>query len=241
MRGRLQNLTKKNSLTTNIIRTYNVLTLFLLAIFFNIVFIYSPTLYVGEHNHGLYALSSLVDKNTVTITTGHTQPLLLEGPTATENKAYTKKKNVDTTYEPFKNVHYKLNDLNVHVAAPYLLLGHYKVPELTTTWSPPLPNTNFINVRNQNDAIKLINGQVHSDTENDAENETNEKSISMPVSVAVQTEELFEGFHFRPDLWYKQGYVWLHQQENKALKVALIILVGLVITLFWYLRYQVNM
>ncbi|KAG6445865.1 hypothetical protein O3G_MSEX004164 [Manduca sexta] len=186
-----------------------------------------PTLYVGEHNHGLYALSSLVDKNTITISTGHTHPLLIEGPT-TEPHA-------ESNYEPYKNVHYKLNDLNLHVAAPYLLLGHYKVPELTTSWVPHLPN-NVLNVRESISSIKLINGQVHSETEKDVENETNLKSNS--VSVSVQTEELFEGFNFRPDLWYKQGYLWVHQQENKVLKLALIILVGLVITMFWYLRLQ---
>lgn len=195
--------------------------------------IFSPTLYVGEHNHGLYALSSLVDKNTITISTGHAQPLLLEGPTS-ENVPNTEK----PKYEPFANVHYKLNDFNLHVSAPYLLLGHYKVPELTTSWMPQLPNMNFLNSRQPtNDGIKLINGQVHSDTEKDVENETNLKSS---ISVSVQTDEIFEGFNFRPDLWYKQGYIWLHQQENKVLKVALIILVGLVITMFWYLRYQVN-
>ncbi|XP_063895238.1 serine/threonine-protein kinase/endoribonuclease IRE1-like [Helicoverpa armigera] len=196
-----------------------------------------PTLYVGEHNHGLYALSSLVDKNTITISTGHAQPLLLEGPTETEDKSDTPQ------YEPFKNVHYKLKDLNLHVSAPYLLLGHYKVPELTTTWMPQLPNTNFLNVHNsQNSAIKLINGQVHSEGENDVENETNLKSNSNSnpnsISVSVQTEELFEGYDFRPDLWYKRAYLWFHQQENQVLKVALIILVGLVISMFWYLRYQ---
>lgn len=208
-------------------------------IFIHFNFLYSPTLYVGEHNHGLYALSSLVDKNTITISTGHAQPLLLEGPTETEPKSEE-----TYQYEPFKNVHYKLKDLNLHVSAPYLLLGHYKVPELTTSWMPQLPNSNFLNVHNsQNSAIKLINGQVHSETDNDVENETNLKSNSNPnsISVSVQTEELFEGLEFRPDLWYKRAYLWFHQQENQVLKVALIILVGLVITMFWYLRYQVSL
>ncbi|XP_059045401.1 serine/threonine-protein kinase/endoribonuclease IRE1 [Achroia grisella] len=190
-----------------------------------------PTLYVGEHNHGLYALSSLVDKNTVTISTGHTQPLLIEGPVSEDANSEALRQ------EAFTNVHYQLNDLNLHVSAPYLLLGHYKVPELTTSWIPQLPNTHFLNTRQpKSDAIKLINGQVHSDADKDVENETNLKSNS--ISVSVQTDELFEKLNFRPDLWYKQGYIWLHQQENKVLKVVLIILVGLVITLFWYLRYQ---
>lgn len=192
-----------------------------------------PTLYVGEHNHGLYALSSLVDKNTITISTGHAQPLLIAGPAA-DNMA---KVDSDARYEPFKNVHYQLNDLNLHVSAPYLLLGHYKVPELITSWLPQLPNINFLKVSHENNnAVKLINGQVHRESDKDVENETNLKSNS--ISVSVQTEDLLEGFGFRPDLWYKQGYLWFHQQENQVLKVALIILVGLVITMFWYLRYQ---
>lgn len=141
-------------------------------------------------------------------------------------------------YEPFTNVHYKLNDINLHVAAPYLLLGHYKVPELTTSWTPQLPNLNLMNERDtQTNGMKLINGQVHSETEKDVENETNLKSSS--ISVSVQTDDLFEALNFRPDLLYKQLNLWLHQQENTALKLALIILVGLVITMFWYLRYQV--
>ncbi|CAG9786257.1 unnamed protein product [Diatraea saccharalis] len=188
-----------------------------------------PTLYVGEHNHGLYALSSLVDKNTITISTGHTQPLLLEGPSAIVNSENSK-------YEAFTNVHYKLKDLNLHVSTPYLLLGHYKVPELLTSWMPHLPNLNFWN-ENEHNGLKLINGQVHKETGKDVENETNLKSSS--VSVSVQTEDFFENMNFRPDVWYKKVNMWLHQQENTALKMALIILVGLVITMFWYLRYQV--
>ena len=43
-------------------------------------FNFSPTLYVGEHQHGLYAMPSLVDKQTLTITPRRSGPLLLEGP-----------------------------------------------------------------------------------------------------------------------------------------------------------------
>ncbi|CAG4980142.1 unnamed protein product [Colias eurytheme] len=188
-----------------------------------------PTLYIGEHNHGLYALSSLVDKNTVTISTGYTQPLLLEGP-VTETESTSEK----PVYEPFKNVHYQLNDINLHVTPPYLLLGHYKVPELTTSWMPQLPNSNLNKLPIRN-AVKLINGEVRTDADKD-ENETNLKSNS--ISVSVQTEDLFTDFSLRPDFWYKQLQIWINQQENKALKVALIVLMGLVVTMFWYLRLQ---
>lgn len=169
----------------------------------------------------------------MTISTGHSKPLLLEGP-ATETQTKADK----ITYEPFKNVHYQLNDINLHVTPPYLLLGHYKVPELTTSWTPQLPNTNFLNTHTQDlETIKLINGEVHTNNDKDGENETNLKSSS--VSVSVQTEE-FQELFLRPDLWYKQWQLWLNQQENKALKVLLIILMGLVVAMFWYLRYQVS-
>ncbi|CAH2037698.1 unnamed protein product, partial [Iphiclides podalirius] len=184
-----------------------------------------PTLYIGEHNHGLYALSSLVDKNTVTISTSHNRPLLLEGPV--DERADTQA----PKYEPLAHVHYDLGDLNLR-APPYLLLGHHKVPELTSSWMPQPPPGDLLKVELPN-PMRLINGQVQTETGHDVENETNLKASR---SVSVQTDELSLGF--RPDLWYKRGYVWLHQQENKALKVALIVLTGLVVAMFWYLRYQ---
>ncbi|XP_018577852.1 serine/threonine-protein kinase/endoribonuclease ire-1, partial [Anoplophora glabripennis] len=44
-----------------------------------------PTLYIGEHVHGLYATRSLVDQNVVTITASDSGPLLLGGPYAPGN------------------------------------------------------------------------------------------------------------------------------------------------------------
>ena len=37
-------------------------------------------MYVGEHEHGLYAMPSLVDQQTLTIAPAANGPLLLEGP-----------------------------------------------------------------------------------------------------------------------------------------------------------------
>ena len=39
-----------------------------------------PTLYVGEHEHGLFAVPSLVDEETLMISPAKNGPLLLEGP-----------------------------------------------------------------------------------------------------------------------------------------------------------------
>lgn len=41
---------------------------------------FSPTLYVGQYPHGLYAIPSLVDELTTTYASPNTGPLLLEGP-----------------------------------------------------------------------------------------------------------------------------------------------------------------
>lgn len=44
--------------------------------------------------------------------------------------------------------------------------------------------------------------------------------------------------------WYKDNYngvkLWINQQENKGLKMSLIIMTGCVIAMFWYLQIQVS-
>lgn len=45
---------------------------------------FSPTLYIGEHSSGLYAIPSLVDQNVVTVTSSEWGPLLLDGPHRTK-------------------------------------------------------------------------------------------------------------------------------------------------------------
>lgn len=47
-----------------------------------IISCFSKTLYVGQHRHGLYALPSLVDTDTTTISS-NIEHLLLEGPLLT--------------------------------------------------------------------------------------------------------------------------------------------------------------
>lgn len=81
--------------------------------------IYSQSLYVGEHRHGLYALPSLVDKNTPRISTA--PPIkLLDGP--------------HTNIDP--NTIY-LNDVFENNAG--ILLGHYNVPNDINLQISPTP------------------------------------------------------------------------------------------------------
>ena len=41
---------------------------------------FRPTLYIGEHKHGLYALPSLVDSSTVHVITSQSRRPLIDGP-----------------------------------------------------------------------------------------------------------------------------------------------------------------
>ena len=55
---------------------------------FDIYFFFcSPTLYIGQYPHGLYALPSLVDELTTTYATAQSGPLLLEGPANTNTNS----------------------------------------------------------------------------------------------------------------------------------------------------------
>ncbi|XP_037946227.1 serine/threonine-protein kinase/endoribonuclease IRE1 [Teleopsis dalmanni] len=85
------------------------------------------SLYVGEHSHGLYAIPSLVDKNTPSITT--TPPIkLLGGP--------------ETTKESDENKVF-INDVIQNNAG--IVLGHYEVPNdlnLQISPSPAKDETN---------------------------------------------------------------------------------------------------
>lgn len=95
---------------------------------------FSPTLYIGEHQNGLYALPAFVDQNTVTISTLNSGPLLLEGP--------------DFIADPTKYRNIPLPGLNVRIDnnidaymfqsleknfASFIVLGYYNVPEYSTS------------------------------------------------------------------------------------------------------------
>lgn len=89
----------------------------------------SPTLYIGEHTYGLYALPSLVDQNMVTITSSEAGPLLLEGPDV------PKYPQPYTTY-PLNGHNYGIHQgaSNVDPLTFYnnytiIYLGHYNVPD----------------------------------------------------------------------------------------------------------------
>ncbi|KNC31642.1 hypothetical protein FF38_11092 [Lucilia cuprina] len=96
------------------------------------------SLYVGEHRHGLYALPSLVDKNTPRITTA--PPIkLLDGP--------------QTNVDP--NTIY-LNDVFDNKAG--ILLGHYNVPNDVNLQISPTP---AVTKEDNNHQLATINAALN--------------------------------------------------------------------------------
>lgn len=77
---------------------------------------------------------------------------------------------------------------------------------------------------------KSIGVQTTGDHQEGADN--NEKEPELPVR-KIKLEGALKPF-------FKAVRLWVNQQENKGLKLMLIILVGCVIAMFWYLQVQVR-
>lgn len=197
----------------------------------------SRSLYVGEHIHGLYALPTLIDENTKTISSEPTVKLL-DGPhdNANPNLVY-----LNTLLE-------NSNSINKNV----VVLGHYQIPKVKEEMklgiaSPkhakePIAKTQSSNT---NDNKQLIAGA------NNAENNIFELKLNLqgsknniiPPPKETQRFSYDNFFNFGKESpkdfishVYRKSQSWLNDQESKILKVLLIILFGSVIALFWHLK-----
>ncbi|XP_022243411.1 serine/threonine-protein kinase/endoribonuclease IRE1-like isoform X1 [Limulus polyphemus] len=99
-----------------------------------------PTLYIGQHKHGLYALKSLVDELTGVITLRKLQPLLLEGP-ETENQPVIPAVKHNTEYvnrfeTPVFGNYIPLK-MDPSQFTDVLIFGHYEVPEYSLATITP--------------------------------------------------------------------------------------------------------
>jgi serine/threonine-protein kinase/endoribonuclease IRE1 len=117
-----------------------------------------------------------------------------------------------------------------------IYVGHYNVPKYSDT-KFLLPGTTSKQMNLITDASASTEppqnpkpSQIKIQTEGPIHNE---KSRVPPKS----EKNLFTGTLKSS---YKMVKSWVNQQENKGLKLVLIILVGCVITMFWYLQVQVR-
>ncbi|XP_015588609.1 serine/threonine-protein kinase/endoribonuclease IRE1 [Cephus cinctus] len=184
-----------------------------------------PTLYVGEHRHGLYALPSLVDASTATISSksGH---LLLEGPLAMPNPQNNDNSvPLPADHIPLARIKTSEEDYqSIFPEKSVIVLGHYQVPAEYQPQNQPLQITG------RSDPIIL--------TEPPSLNTTKKMSVAVQTDKDSNSSDEQKGWRRLVAATYSGCKRWLNQQENKGLKLALIILVGCVVAMFWYLNAQ---
>lgn len=211
-------------------------------------------MYVGEHVHGLYALPSLVDENVVTITNSLAGPLLLEGPGSPDvPQPYRDHPVAGHNYQipPGTSIRiieisfskiilldlYKLDPVVFQSMPDFkgkfvIFLGHYNVPEYA--------NMQFF-IGGRTESTKLL---TDASIENKPYHQ-NGKSIGVQteplqgseneIKLEVKVETLSDSIKYT----YNNFKMFINMQENKGLKLTLIVLVGCIIAMFWYLQMQV--
>ncbi|KAL1497233.1 hypothetical protein ABEB36_008228 [Hypothenemus hampei] len=182
-----------------------------------------PTLYIGEHLHGLYALPSFVDQNVVTITSSDEGPLLLEGPNSPDSpKLYLSYpisgRNYKLPLDAFpEEILQSISEFDGHFV---IYTGHYNVPNYSEA-DILGPNRPIKQIKLLTDASKISMGT----------------QTELPEKITFSIEDNEESLS---TIYYKNAKNWINQQENKGLKLTLIILTGFVLAMFWYLLMQVR-
>lgn len=203
------------------------------------VFASSQTLYVGEHSTGLYALPSLVDKKVATISAD--PPVkLIDGP------------NADSELNPnlvYLNTLFKNNEQDDEQQhRNVIVLGHYQMPktidDLTLSISPslhrkPSSNRDLVAAADKFDVLNI-------NTDSNAQNNfiiirQEDRSIGIPGDGddGEKQNATMSPREFLANV-YNTSQNFLNAQESKILKLLLIILMGMIIAMFWYMRSTVR-
>jgi hypothetical protein len=147
-----------------------------------------------------------------------------------------------------------------------LITGYYKVPDYTKTvlqiagtsdkiiTTPESlvivdqNETNFVTKSDPQEAARSSNETVEPALQNEGRI-TNRKQNLVGVQTAEESKGVWERlgnsnitFYFSKDFVtfsFRSAKLWLNQQENKGLKLTLIVLVGCIIAMFWYFSAQV--
>lgn len=201
-------------------------------------------MYVGEHGHGLYALPTLIDENTKTIPSDAVR--LISGPNANANPDLIHlNKLIDSAN----------NNNNKNV----VVLGHYQMPrveeEFKLSIGSPKSSIGEIMDNGQLNGAKDSKRENHNDLiAPDLNDEhkaiqltlnrqgTKENIIPAPIE-PIQPDDagIFAKVQFQSPKEiiahvYRRSQIWLNDRESKILTLLVIILSGLVIAMFWYVR-----
>ncbi|KOX79225.1 Serine/threonine-protein kinase/endoribonuclease ire-1 [Melipona quadrifasciata] len=180
-----------------------------------------PTLYIGQHRHGLYALPSLVDSTTATISSNIGR-LLLEGPLSVPQLGKNNNGNVPPSDSYFDNTDF----ITGSGYQAIITLGHYEIPaEYKLQDQQPLQITGRSDPVIETLPLRYLNSTKQSlfSLQNDDKSNDNANNESW--------REFMQNI-------YIMGKNWFSQQENKGLKLTLIALIGCIVGMFWYLHAQ---
>eukprot|EP00090_Calanus_glacialis_P028589 TRINITY_DN458_c0_g1_i1.p1 TRINITY_DN458_c0_g1~~TRINITY_DN458_c0_g1_i1.p1 ORF type:complete len:1157 (-),score=196.13 TRINITY_DN458_c0_g1_i1:177-3647(-) len=209
-----------------------------------------PTLYVGEHEHGLFAVPSLVDEQTMMISPAQNGHLLIEGP---RNVDVPSEIDIEvTTGKVGTNSKYG-NPFNQHQIpkdkSSVLLFGYYQVPEyptiaLSSNMAPFQLTTSQTMFPFQVHEVKVIEGPEISDR-----NDTNDPTAQL--NLPYNHKELMKGiknikqlnttFIFSTEIVSFINYqilpfsaLTVQEIENKEMKLGFIVFI---LTVIWFIRF----
>lgn len=168
----------------------------------------------------MYAIPSYVDDNTPTIKKNSIN--LLEGPKI--------KAQVPRSIGSDKNRRSSKRN--------YILFGHYEVPDIESK-SIESSKNNALTVRNANNLwypARESESRIIS-AENIMQNRSDAKN-------SVKNDEMIESYEWKKNGLLKTSTLlfknWFDHEENKILKLLMVILIGIVITMFWYFHTTVR-
>jgi serine/threonine-protein kinase/endoribonuclease IRE1 len=217
-----------------------------------------PTLYVGEHEHGLFAVPSLVDEQTMMISPAQNGHLLIEGP---RNVDVPPEIDIEVTTgktgSNAKSGHPLFNQQQIPKdKSSVLLFGYYQVPEyptvaLSSNVAPFQLTTSQTMFPFQVNEVKVIEGPDTSDR-NDTDNETvqmnesyNHKELMKGIKNIKQLNTTFifstEIVSFLNNQILPFSALTVQEIENKEMKLAFIVFILTVIWFIRFVKYQFKM
>jgi len=209
-----------------------------------------PTLYVGEHEHGLFAVPSLVDEQTMMISPAKNGHLLLEGP---RNVDVPTEIDIDVTTGKLGSNSKPGNPFNQEQIpkdkSSVLLFGYYQVPEyptvaLSSNMAPFQLTTSQTMFPFQVQEVKVIEGPQTSDR-NESSDQTKELNLSYNhlelMKGITNIKQLNTTFIFSTEMVSFMNNQILpfsketvQEIENKEMKIAFIVFI---LTVIWFIRF----
>lgn len=212
----------------------------------------SQTLYVGEHPNGLYAIPSLADRNVVQISAE--APInLIDGPANLDPNSGYLSALLDT------------GDSADDTSSNVILLGHYQMPQIKNDMKLSAPKQNgagsaldltatttqivdadtdaavgafeVINInKNSADSVRILPQQNGGDEVSGGGGGGSHRAPTTLDRSANRTQTSASPLK----ALYGRSQRWLNDQESKILKLLLIILIGMIVAMFWYMRHTVR-